>query len=70
MNNKKIGFNKTVHAKVQKSINESIIFHHIKAFIGGEHDKFFYRPLFFGLKEFYNRKIRGFLGNLLNEGKV
>lgn len=32
MNNKKIGFNKTVHAKVQKSINESIIFHHIKSF--------------------------------------
>lgn len=47
-----------------------IIFHHLKAFIGGEHDKFFYRPLFFGLKEFYNRKIRSLLGNLVNEGRV
>ncbi len=35
-----------------------IIFHHLKTFLSGEHDKFFYRPLFFGLKEFYDRKIK------------
>lgn len=35
-----------------------IIFHHLKAFLGGNHDKFFYRPLIFGLKEFYRRKIK------------
>lgn len=35
-----------------------IIFHHLKTFLGGNHDKFFYRPLIFGLKEFYNRKIK------------
>lgn len=37
-----------------------IIWHHIKEFIKGDRTKFYYRPLFFGLKEFYNRKIRGF----------
>jgi len=37
-----------------------IIFHHIEAFIGGDHKKFYYRPLIFGLREFYNRKIKGF----------
>ena len=36
-----------------------IIFHYLKAFIGGDHNKFFYRPLIFGLKEFYKRKIKG-----------
>jgi len=35
-----------------------IILHHLKAFISGDHQKFFYRPLFFGLQEFYDRKIR------------
>ena len=34
-----------------------IILHHIKQFIAGDHNKFYYRPLFFGLKEFYNRKV-------------
>lgn len=37
-----------------------IILHHLKAFISGDHEKFYYRPLIFGLKEFYNRKIRSF----------
>jgi len=36
----------------------SIILHHIAEFLRGDHEKFYYRPLFFGLKEFYNRKIR------------
>jgi len=38
----------------------SIILHHMKEFIKGNHTKFYYRPLFFGLREFYNRKIKGF----------
>jgi len=37
-----------------------IIFNHIKEFLKGEHAKYYYRPLFFGLTEFYNRKIKGF----------
>ncbi|MFC2046724.1 B12-binding domain-containing radical SAM protein [Chloroflexota bacterium] len=39
-----------------------IIFHHIKAFIGGDHKYFYYRPLLFGLTEFYHRKIKSFIG--------
>jgi len=35
-----------------------IIFHHLKAFLGGDHKKYYYRPLLLGLKEFYNRKIK------------
>jgi anaerobic magnesium-protoporphyrin IX monomethyl ester cyclase len=37
-----------------------IIMHHIVEFIRGNHEKFYYRPLFFGLKEFYHRKLKRF----------
>lgn len=37
-----------------------VILYHLKAFISGEYKKFYYRPLFFGLKEFYERKIKNF----------
>ena len=37
-----------------------IILHHIAEFIRGDHKKFYYRPLFFGLKEFYYRKVKRF----------
>ena len=36
-----------------------IILHHLKEFIGGEREGFYYRPLFFGLKEFCERRIKG-----------
>ncbi|MFC2001736.1 B12-binding domain-containing radical SAM protein [Chloroflexota bacterium] len=35
-----------------------IVLHHLRTFIGGDHKKFYYRPLLFGLKEYYNRKIK------------
>lgn len=35
-----------------------IILYHLKAFISGVREKFYYRPLLFGLQEFYNRKIK------------
>jgi hypothetical protein len=35
-----------------------IILHHIAEFIRGDHEKFYYRPLFFGLQEFYRRNIK------------
>ena len=37
-----------------------IIFNHIKEFLKGEHAKYYYRPLFFGLAEFYNQKLKIF----------
>lgn len=39
-----------------------IIFHHLKLFLSGDHKKFYYRPLLFGLKEFYNQKIKSLWG--------
>ena len=45
-----------------------IILHHLRAFIGGDHKKFYYRPLIFGLKEFYNRKIKSFFRK--SDGKM
>ena len=47
-------------AMVEFYARPRIIFHHLKAFIGGDHKKFYYRPLLFGLREFYNRKIKSF----------
>lgn len=35
-----------------------VIFNHVKDFLRGEHAKYYYRPLLFGLAEFYARKIR------------
>lgn len=35
-----------------------VILRHLKAFISGGREKFYYRPLLFGLKEYYNRKIK------------
>lgn len=40
-----------------------IIWWHIKEFIKGEHAKYYYRPLLFGLGEFYRRKLKIFNRN-------
>jgi len=47
-----------------------IILHHIAEFIRGDHENFYYRPLFFGLKEFYNRKVKGFFRKSVQEKAV
>ena len=47
-----------------------IILHHIVEFIKGDHKKFYYRPLFFGLKEFYHRKVEGLFRKSVQEKAV
>ncbi len=51
-------------AMVEFYVRPRIILHHLKAFIDGEHKKFYYRPLIFALKEYYYRKIKRFLEKL------
>ena len=52
-------------AMMEFYVSPRAIWHHIKKFIKGEHAKFYYRPLLFGLKEFFKRKIIGPLAKLI-----
>lgn len=46
------------NAMMEFYVRPRIISYHIKQFIRGNHTRFYYRPLLFGLKEFYNRKVK------------
>jgi len=56
-------------AMMEFYIRPRIIFYHIKQFIKGNHTRFYYRPLFFGLKEFYIRKVKKVLKTMFLPAK-